>query len=259
MDTHKADLLLQFIIAVAGQRDSGERKLGPIHLVKYAYLADLEHARKEGGKTFTGAKWTFHHFGPWATELWRRIDPALEMVNAEKETVSSPKYEGDIVRYSLEDDDILAELEKKLPIHIALSVKQAIREFSNDTASLLHHVYLTEPMLRAAPGESLDFSCIATSRFLGSAERGEQDKAPKKIRKEQIEELRAHIREKVRARKKTVRLVRPDPPVIYDDVFFDGMEALDSLAGDSIEEGEYSVEFSNSIWKSKARYDPDLS
>jgi hypothetical protein len=40
MDIKKIDLLLKFILAAAGQEDTGHRELGPIHLIKYVYLAD---------------------------------------------------------------------------------------------------------------------------------------------------------------------------------------------------------------------------
>ena len=41
MDTAKVDLLIQFALAVAAEEDAlAERELGPIHLIKYVYLAD---------------------------------------------------------------------------------------------------------------------------------------------------------------------------------------------------------------------------
>jgi len=41
MDIKRVDLLLKYILAAAGQEDPGNREVGPIHLVKYVYLADL--------------------------------------------------------------------------------------------------------------------------------------------------------------------------------------------------------------------------
>jgi hypothetical protein len=55
MDINKVDLLLKYILAATGQEDFGNREVGPIHLVKYVYLADLAFAEKHGGETFTGA------------------------------------------------------------------------------------------------------------------------------------------------------------------------------------------------------------
>ena len=50
----------------------------------------------------------------------------------------------------------------------------------------------------------------------------------------------------------------PRPPR-YDDVFFEGLAQLDAAAGNLPAEGEYLATFSEDIWKSKARHDPDLS
>jgi hypothetical protein len=41
MDIKKVDLLLKYILAAMRQEDSGNREVGPIHLVKYGYWADL--------------------------------------------------------------------------------------------------------------------------------------------------------------------------------------------------------------------------
>ena len=41
MDIKKVDLLLKYILAAAGQEDPGHREVGPIHLIKYVYSADL--------------------------------------------------------------------------------------------------------------------------------------------------------------------------------------------------------------------------
>ena len=41
MDVEKVDLLLKYILAAAGQEDCGDREVGPIHLKKNVYLADL--------------------------------------------------------------------------------------------------------------------------------------------------------------------------------------------------------------------------
>jgi hypothetical protein len=41
MDINKVELLLKYILVAAGQDDLGNREVGPIHLIKYVYLADL--------------------------------------------------------------------------------------------------------------------------------------------------------------------------------------------------------------------------
>jgi len=259
MDSHKIDLLLQFILAVASQNDPGGKKLGPIHLIKYVYLADLAHAERTCGNTFTGVNWSFYHFGPWAREVWERIDQALQVINATKEKESHPKYRDDFVRYSLENDEKLVELERQLPFHIVLPIKKAIRQYANDTASLLHHVYLTTPMLRATPGELLDFSPLPEEPKPHSEAIREPRLKEKLISKERLKNLKNRMRARLEAKKKVRELVDPDPPPLYDDVFFQGVRDLDALAGEPIEKREYIAEFSDEVWKSRSRYDPDLS
>ena len=85
MNLAGVDLVVQYALLEAGRRDDlFDRELGPIHLVKYAYLADLAHAERRGGETFTGAPWKFYHYGPWAQEVHARIAPALAAIDAIK-------------------------------------------------------------------------------------------------------------------------------------------------------------------------------
>jgi hypothetical protein len=56
MNINKVDLVLKYILATAGQEDYGNREVGPIHLIKYVYLADLA----VGGRT-KGRKRKFWH------------------------------------------------------------------------------------------------------------------------------------------------------------------------------------------------------
>jgi len=54
-DLNKIRQIMQYALLVAGQNDDPyERQLGPIHLVKYVYLADMEYAEYHEGQTFTG-------------------------------------------------------------------------------------------------------------------------------------------------------------------------------------------------------------
>ena len=57
MDNDRVDLVLQYVLAAAGERDGGEREVTATQLVKYAYLADVAHAERNGGATFTAAPW----------------------------------------------------------------------------------------------------------------------------------------------------------------------------------------------------------
>ena len=104
MDIKRVDLLLIFILAATGQEDPGHRELGPIHLIKYVYLADLIFSEKHGGETYTGAPWRFHHFGPWSSEVYNRIEPVITEVGARVRQIPSSKSEEDLIRYSLVDE-----------------------------------------------------------------------------------------------------------------------------------------------------------
>jgi hypothetical protein len=266
MDINKVDLLLKYILAAAGQEDYGNREVGPIHLVKYVYLADLDYAEKHGGETFTGIPWQFYRFGPWSPEVFNRIEPVVQEVGAEVRSISSPKLEEDIKRFSLVDEDLFEQLDRELPLILTLTIKRLIHLFGDDTTSLLHHVYRTRPMLEAAPGEQLFFK-IET---FGEEDHPEvlskvsdvvelyQPTSTKK-RKADMKALKEQIQSKLAEKKlQKARIKYSDPPR-YDDVFFEGVKWLDSLAGDPVQEQEGEISFSEDIWKSPARMVPDVS
>ena len=97
----RTDSLLQFALASAAVQDEyRDRELGPIHLLKYVYLADLSYAERNDGVTYTGAPWRFHHFGPWAEGVFERIEPAVSNVGGVARRFAS-KYTDDSVRYGL--------------------------------------------------------------------------------------------------------------------------------------------------------------
>lgn len=72
----------------------------------------------------------------------------------------------------------------------------------------------------------------------------------KKQFKERMHALRAKHRNK---RKKGSKLINPVKNPRYDDVYHEGMAWLDNLAGPQFTEGEYTVEFSDQVWKSATR------
>ena len=78
IDSARVDLVIQFSLLVAGEEDDNfSRQLGPIHLIKYLYLADLSYAKRNDGKSFTGIDWQFYNFGPWSAAAHARIEQAL--------------------------------------------------------------------------------------------------------------------------------------------------------------------------------------
>ena len=68
-------------------------------------------------------------------------------------------------------------------------------------------------------------------------------KADMKALKEQIQ---AKLAEKKLKREQTI----PSRAPLYDEVFFEGVRWLDSLAGEPVEPQEGEITFSKTIWKS---------
>ncbi|MFP2898696.1 hypothetical protein [Corallococcus sp. 4LFB] len=267
MDTDKVDQLLKFALAIAGRRDTPrEREVGPIHFIKLVYLADLAYAQRHRGQTFTGAPWRFYHYGPWAVEVWKRIEPVVAALDASERTFSS-QYNDDVKRWSLQDseqaEELAAELDRVLPVEVTSAITQGIRQFSADfgvdTTSLLHEVYRTQPMLGTRPGQLLRFDLAVLSDLPQSVD---ETSAPvqlsakkQKKRKEAALELRAQVQQKLREQKKR-RLVPPPTPPAYDEEFIQGAQWLDSLAGDPITDEKGELHFSDEVWTAPGRGDP---
>jgi len=263
MDSRRTRNLIQYTLAAAGQEEPGQRELGPIHLIKYLYLADLAHAKDHGGQTFTGARWRFHHFGPWTAEVYRELEPATHEAHARHRRFQGP-YDDDVVRWSVRDEELLESLEAELPRHIRGALKRLVHEYGNDTSGLLHHVYLTPPMLRAAPGEVLDFSTAAESGQEDGADARTRPQPEQRLsaqeqerRKAALERLRSRVREAIRARREEKK-VAPIPPPQYDEVFFEGLRWLDNLAGEPIEPEAGELIFADTVWKDPSRSDPGI-
>jgi hypothetical protein len=262
VDERRINTVLQYALLLAGaEEERVHRNLGPIHLVKYVYLADLAYAQRNGGETFTGVQWQFHKFGPWSQTVNARIAPALASMGAEQHSFPSDYGDrDDWVRWCLRDEDLLRECERSLPPVIAMSLPPLVHRFLKDTPSLLDYVYRTPPMLVAAPGEYLEFA---------ATERAKTPKADAtKLRMDAIsEKQRNRYRDRVRelqlqVKKRTEQgpaLVNPMADARYDETFEKGVQWLDSLAGEQIEQREYVAEFSEDVWKSTARKGDDVS
>lgn len=256
MDTRKVDLIIQFALAVAGEADDyKDRELGPIHLVKYVYLADLAYAQQEEG-LFTETDWKFHHFGPWSLEVFQRIPVAARGIGAEERRFPSKFKEEDAVRWRAREGDLLGRLDSLLPRSVTSSLRRAVRDYGNDTSSLLHYVYRTPPMLKAAPGEALDFR-TATEDKPARSTISEHEVLPP-ISKTKARNLKALVKRRREERRQAKALVIPDPPPRYDEVFAEGQKWLDGLAGPPIEPETGRLQFSESVWKSSARGEPEI-
>ncbi|MCZ0954745.1 MAG: hypothetical protein OXQ89_06735 [Rhodospirillaceae bacterium] len=261
-DQARTELVLQFALLVAGEEDSPyDRQLGPIHLLKYVYLADLVNVRRNGGEIFTGADWRFHNFGPWSNAIHEVIDPALRKIGAEKLKFASDYGEDDWVRYSVRDDCLLTEKGRSLPACIAMELRRDVHKFGKDTPALLDYVYKTKPMLSASPNDYLDFSLEVESSTAMTQERQQLkiDKLSARKRK-QFRERLGKLR-KEHQRRKTARpnLLDPVASRRHDDIYEEGIAWLDQLAGPPIESGDRLVEFSGEVWNSPTRKGGDVS
>jgi hypothetical protein len=260
-DAARIDLLLQFILAVAAEQDDfKDRELGSIHLLKYAYLADVAHAERRDGETFTGAPWRFHHFGPWATEVFDRIEPALIGIGAEAKRVRS-LIGDDFVRYRLATADaqrVRDRVGESLPPPVQFAVERAVHEFGQDTASLLHSVYRTDPMVSAAPEDTLDFNVVVreTAPDYVVETRSPEPAQGKKARTRRLNAIRAEVQ--ARLAKASVQSSGVMTTPRYDDVFAAGVQWLDRLAGEPVPETGGNLSIGADIWKSDTRREPDI-
>jgi hypothetical protein len=273
MDVTRIDLLLGFVLAAAGEEEFDNRELGPIHLIKYAYIGDLAYAESHGGRTFTGAAWRFYHFGPWSEDVFGRIEPVANHLGATRRTFASNKFETDRIRYSFTDEQILEELDKQIPAEVARAIRHAIRRFGSDTSELLHYVYTTSPMLRAAPGEPLEFARASDKSENEVSEEGAASEheivrsgegvragtalKSKTREKRELEALRERVRVRLKKAKEHKGTTTAPPPR-YDEIFFEGVKWLDDLAGADTEASRGEAVFSSNIWKSRGRRDPGV-
>jgi hypothetical protein len=266
IDSERIDLVLKFALATAGREEYESRELGPIHLVKYVYLGDLGYSEVHAGTTYTGISWRFHHFGPWAEEIFLRIKPVVEELGATERKVGSPKYADDFYRWSVNDDALYEKLYALLPLPVSTSVKSAIHAFGNNTAELLHHVYRTRPVLKAAPGELLSFD--SPKRASEPTESQRQESSPKagapltvrqrNQRKEALRKLRETVETRLeRSIAEKKRHMNYTPPR-YDQVYFEGLEVLDRLAGAPIGEESGVIEVTKEMWKSPFRTEDEI-
>lgn len=258
MDREKVDKIIQYALSVAAcEDDFKSRELGPIHLLKYVYIADLAYAERNGGQAYTGVKWQFYNFGPWTQEVHARIEPACLFIDAEKRIFN---YNGDEegTRWKA-SSRICDSLENDLNLTVAMAVKRAVHEYGSDTSSLLNYVYLTKPMLNAAPGEMLNLS----TAVLPPLPVKEPEKEPMSIKNQkrrtaELNEARTRIQQKLAEKKAAVCRNHYIRKPRYDEVYLAGQEWLDGLAGAPIPATQGEVAFSPDIWKSTSRFDPEI-
>lgn len=208
---------VELVRLIAWQATSRHGALTAIRLVKFLYLADLYFARRNGGKTLTGWRWRFVHYGPFCGEALDAIKTATDRGVIAARAYES-KFSGEEKQvYSGVDLDREPAVLNTLPTYVTLPLGGAVRTWGDDTAGLLDHVYFhTEPMQHARPDDVLDFS---TAREPVREQPVTMTKLPhKKIQK---------AREALRKLGAAAKPAAPDNEALYDDVFQRGLELLD--------------------------------
>ena len=263
MNQTRVDHIIKLCLAAAAQRDLGERELGPIHLIKYVYLADLLYSQRHDGETYTGTPWIFYHFGPYSIEVLNRVEPVAHELGANEKRQPSQYKDGEWVRWCIDDELLFEELERGLPLEIAVGLPGIVKQFGGDTYTLLNHVYLTDPILRAAPNEPLDFTPPQKEEDATTCSDEALSTPPKlSVKKRKMwEAKRQTLRDRIKAKAQEIdkhKEQKTSNPPIYDDVYLEGIQWLDSLAGQPVQETSGSLVVDESVWKSRARGERDV-
>jgi hypothetical protein len=257
LDRARLDTVIQYALSLARQ------ELAATHLVKYAYLGDLAFARTHQGETFTGARWVFLHYGPYSREVHDRVPEAAKVIGAEARGRHGPDGT-EFTRYKGGDETLAERLRDQLPAEVASAVRWGVQEHGGDMPSLLEDVYRTEPMLRAAPGETFDFAppkggTVSDESSEAPVTAAEKPKAPWKVRMEERErkaQILAEVQRRLRARAERKR-PGTGPSPRYDDLFAEGVRVMDTHAGDPVPLGPGEAIFSDSVWRSTSRRNAD--
>ena len=109
-------------------------------------------------------------------------------------------------------------------------------------------------MLIAAPGDFLDFSSVIKKERIKNTQPLKWNGLS--VRKKKKFGLAVKVlRDKIAEKKDVISNEYVPSPIAgaYDDVYDQGMDWIDSLAGEPVFPGEYEAEFSKDIWYSKTR------
>ena len=113
---------VEWAVWYANERDT---KLTPIRIVKFLYLADLYHARIAEGRTLTGWRWAFIHYGPFCSESLQAIEKAESMGLIEGTSYRS-KFDKDTKLYVHTGEDEPEDYPEALPPYVSAEIKRAM-------------------------------------------------------------------------------------------------------------------------------------
>lgn len=111
----------------------------------------------------------------------------------------------------------------------------------------------------AAPEETLDFSTVVRESIVEYqvADATPSTQSQRRQKQQRLAEMRAEMQSRLARHRGTAVLLQPAPR--YDDVFAEGVQWLDGLAGNSVPEGAGDLSVGDDIWKSEARREPGVS
>jgi hypothetical protein len=226
--------LIQYITWLATER--GE-VLSPIRLVKFLYLADLYHARRNEGATLTGWPWRFVHYGPFCRESLDAIRTAVDEGLIEAIPYVSHFDDEEHLLYRCDVDKQPGGV-SEIPFYVTGPLQGAVRKWGGDTFALLDHVYFeTEPMMAVQPGDLLDFSKAREPR-------PSKDVFMKKLSKQKLvrgKELISKIKvNQSRRRSDSLGFLRERP--LYDEAYFEAVNYLNESPLDFSIQGEAKIE-----------------
>jgi hypothetical protein len=199
-------------------------------LIKFLYLADLQHARYNRGCTFTNWRWYVDSFGPFATEAIHLLDSGvkkgwLKTVVLQRETqLADATLESDAVKanssaafvYDLVDYESVDRAKEEMPVGFGM-VRNWIKKYGSDTNSLLRFVYgNTEPMDNALEGQILDFTTarpIAVAKPIPSRKLTRQERS-------KLDDLLSKMRAKYHRILEQNEAMNFAP---YDDAYYEGL------------------------------------
>lgn len=219
-------------VILAVLRESKERGVGALTrtaLVKFVYLLDCIHAEDHEGKIASGARWVFHHFGPYAQEISAGVEEMARIGLIQSRMGETSEKEFSL--YWLGEFPAGPSLQDMgLGSNASTRFSRLMRDFGSDLPKLLDHVYFrTIPMQDAAPGQELKFDRLAEHKPSGYRHVHIQDHA--KILR--LATLVHGLSQKAGAgNAKALEAHRP----IYDKVYSAALNALDSREE---EQGEF--------------------
>jgi len=262
------DLLRFSLAATATRQDEFRmRELGPIHLLKYLYLADWAYARSHDGQSITGIDWIFYDFGPFASAALALIltfVPSLDVQSRNFIGVDEIERTKWCFQRDSETEDLFIKLEEVIPKEASSAIMHAARDFGGATYPLLDMVYKTLPMRNSTPNQKIDFAkaietfpewgIIQPSPEIPDIIKIEATSALSNTKQKKIEQKKAILRARM---KRAIELVDAQPGMeikpIYDELFYEGTAAMDAQIGEVIGEREGTFTFDQSVWESDLR------